>query len=218
MHRIVGVSLLGRREWWWGDGCLCAQASHILANSSVTCWGCLQRCPRSHWIRCGIGSQQGTGKRGEGSMGKVHLPCEEREVGSPPRAFCKQDIRDKSQKAAATPGSLQVETKMLLDREERSASPSIQGALFPVQALAPILTPVCPMLTAHTSLKSSRAAYPDASCPTWDHSPLLLILSSVILTTSRYHTMGHMLDKETQQKLFISPVIYPAAPIHLCNS
>ena len=69
-----------------GDGCLCAQASHSLANSSVTCRGRLQRCPG-----CGTGSHRGTGKRGEGSMGKVHPPCEERGVGSPPRAFCRQD-------------------------------------------------------------------------------------------------------------------------------
>ena len=106
---------------------------------------------------------------------------------------------------------------MLLDLEERSASPSLQGALFPVQALAPIPTPVFPMLTAHTSLQSSRAAYPDASRPTWSHPPLLLILSSVVLTTSRYHTVGYMLARETQQKLFVSPVIYPVAPIYLCN-
>lgn len=80
-------------------------------------------------------------------------------------------------KAAITPGSLQVETKMLLDPEERSASPSIQGTLFPVQALAPILTSVCPMLTAHTPFPELKGCLSRCILSNLGSPSLLLILS-----------------------------------------
>ena len=82
-------------------------------------------------------------------MGKVHLPCEASEAGSPLQDFAgKVSMYEKSQKSSSYPRKLPDGRVMLSELEERTLSPFIWRMLFSTAASTTTLAPMSPISTA----------------------------------------------------------------------